>query len=93
MPVQTVIHAIQKSAEYKWYGPVTDNHQGVGQLVHNSLWNTATSIPPPEGCGNIVVVTRVGEHIIQGVYSPYVGKIPTREHKALLAAVIDSHIS
>ena len=91
MPVQTVIHAIQESAEYKWYGPVTNNHQGVGQLVHSSLWSIATSIPPPEGCGNRVVVTRVGEHIIQGVYSPYVGKIPTREHKAFLAAVIDSH--
>ena len=91
MPVQGIVQAIQDLGRYRWHGPVTDNHQGVGHLVHVSLWNTVKSVSPPEACGTRVVVTKIGAHTVQGVYSPYVGKIPTKCHKAFLSAVLDNH--
>ena len=47
MPVQGIVQAIQDLGRYRWHGPVTDNHQGVGHLVHVSLWNTVESVSPP----------------------------------------------
>ena len=76
---------------HKWYGPIVDNHQGVGMLIHTSLWHLTGQQATPQETGTRVVIVKVGKHTIQGVYSPYIGKGKTKELKAFLGVVVESH--
>ena len=50
-----------------------------------------TPLQVPASLGEREVITKVGDHIVQGVYSTYVGTIRTKELKRFLTTVIDNH--
>ena len=63
-----------KNGRYTWYGPVVDDNSGVGHLVATEVIHLVTPLQVPASLGTRVVITKVGDHMIQGVYSTYVGK-------------------
>ena len=51
----------------------------------------AVPLSTPPQLGTRIVITKLADHIVQGVYSTYVGKIPTLELKQFLTIVIENH--
>ena len=76
LPVQGLLGHIKSDGRYTWYGPAVQDYSGVGHLVANYILHLVTPLPTPVHLGTWVVITKVGNHIIQGVYSTYVGKHP-----------------
>ena len=80
LPVQPLVGDIQQGT-YRWRGPIVNNHQGAGLLVHKSLRCAIVDQAAPQDTANRMAVIHIGGHVIQSVHSPFVGKYSMEETK------------
>ena len=59
-PVSSLLNHIRGTGRYTWFGPIVDNHQGVGLLTHTSLCHMARQLATPNGVGTRMVVPKIG---------------------------------
>ena len=84
LPAQHLGSGLQDGS-YFWEGPVVDNHQAVGILIHKSLRDQTSPCSMVPGAENRAVVVSVGQCIAQAVYSPFMGKVLAAHTKDFLA--------
>ena len=88
MPVAQIVHPMNSTGRYGWYGRATYYHQGVEHSIHSSVWHSVASQEVPAVCGTMEVINRTWKHTIQGVYAPYTGKGTTGELEASMGAAL-----
>ena len=90
LPAQHLGSGLQDGS-YFWEGPVVDNHQAVGILIHKSLRDQTSPCSMVPGAENRAVVVSVGQCIAQAVYSPFMGKVLAAHTKDFLAKIALNH--
>ena len=90
LPTEPLANTLQ-SGSYFWEGPMVNNHQAVGILVHKSLGDQTVPYNMVLGTANRAVVISVGPCVVQAVYLPFVGKFSTAGTKDFLTRVILNH--
>ena len=90
LPTQHLGDDLQ-NGNYFWEGPIVDNHQAVGMLVHKSLRGQTLPYSMVLGTENRAVVVRVGHCIAQAVYSPFMGKFLAADTRDFLMKVTLNH--
>ena len=90
LPAQHLGSGLQEGS-YFWEGPVVDNHQAVGILIHKCLREQTSPCSMVPGTENRAVVVSVGQCIAQAVYSPFMGKVLAAHTKNFLANIALNH--
>ena len=90
LPTQQLGNELQNGS-YFWEGPMVDNHQAVGILVHKSLRDQTVPYSMVLGTDNRAVVIGVGHCIAQAVYSPFMGKFLAADTRDFLTKVTLNH--
>ena len=91
MPTQHLISFLTNHQHYSWHGQPQSNCEGTGLFVAKRLQALTTTIQTSPALGPRVVVIRCGPHIIQAVYSPWLGRTTTSHTRSFLGSVIQSH--